>query len=91
MSPNQGAIKAYQNLFTNRNQSCRKNINFADWSEGHRVFFLNFWILGVTKHGCFQKKPRFSDKIIIKNVQNEILYKKLFLEHSSRLPPETMF
>ena len=47
------------------------------WTDGPRDF-LHFWIPCVTKRGKYvfsEKKSRFFDKFIIKNVQNELLYK----------------
>ena len=41
-------------------------------SPTDRGIFLHFWIYSVKKHFFL----RFFDKFIIKNVQNEFLYKK---------------
>ena len=43
------------------------------WTDG---FFLHFQIPGFTKREkhVFRKTSRFFDKLIIKNVQNELFY-----------------
>ena len=45
-----------------------------------RGIFLHFHIPGLTdrEKTCSQKRSRFFDKLIIKNIQNELLYKNYF-------------
>ena len=70
--PNQCATPIKLQL-QNRNLFCKKKIKFANRLD--QGFFLHFRIPGITKR-VFRdkKKSRFFEKLIIKNVQNELLY-----------------
>ena len=79
-------LEPIKHRLQNKNWLCRKKIKFGNWLERGKKFFLHFRIPGVTKREktCFkEKKSRFFYKLIIKNVQNELLYNKKCLPISN--------
>ena len=56
-----------------------RKIKFWKKKTGWGGFFLLFWCHKTWKNMFSEKKTRFSDKLIIKYVQNELLYHNLLI------------